>query len=124
MSFMVPPELGAYLDVGECRVAYVAANRDGDPLFDVQVLRGGHWQAHRQMGDFAEAVESARQLTRSGKAVVKAPTVQLRYWPHGDEHERHDNYAFPTPRPPPTRPARLDAAGLAARIRRAGGGGR
>ncbi len=66
MSFMTPPELGAYLDVGECRVAHVAAGRDGGALFDVQVLRSGVWQAHRQVGDFAKAVESARQLTRSG----------------------------------------------------------
>ncbi len=125
MSFMTPPELGAYLDVGECRVAHVAAGRDGGALFDVQVLRGGRWLLHRQMGDFAEAVESARLLTRSGKAVVRAPMVQqLRHWPHGNEHERLDNYAFPTPRSSPARPVRLDAAGLAARIRRAGGGGR
>ena len=123
MSFMTPPELGAYLDVGECRVAHVAAGRDGGALFDVQVLRSGVWQAHRQVGDFAEAVKSAWRLTRSGKAVVKAPPVTLRHWP-GDEHMRHDNYAFPTPRPSPARPVRLDAAGLAARIRRAGGGGR
>ncbi len=124
MSFMTPPPLHEHVQVGECRVAHVAANRDGNPLYAIQVLRSGVWQAHRQVGDFAEAVESARQLTRSGKAVVKAPPVTLRHWPHGDGHERHDNYAFPTPRPPPARPVRLDAAGLAARIRRAGGGGR